>query len=181
MAEFTIPLLGMFALKKIPFNQLNMNTILSLSIIISWFLNELKDAPFISNLPKVLKNNLSYEFLKELFITKSLYLKSGVESSIVIYKVDPLNEELSLFISEQVRGIDIVESVDCGISKLILILLPLSSIPDARGFVNRIEKELSQNLGEIKLTHRILRIDSKVDEKLSSILEFEKSRLKEEI
>ncbi len=163
-------LLGIFTLRKIPFNYFNSDTILSLSVILFWLLNELGSINLIEKINPYLRKYFEYDFLKELAIMISLKEKTGIESSLVIYRVNYLVEDFPLFLSEKIRGLDMLNVIDFKETKIIFVMLPLSPLPSARGFVNRIAKEFSFIFGESEPPHRILSIDQKIGEKLEHLL-----------
>ncbi|SMP08365.1 PelD GGDEF domain-containing protein [Desulfurobacterium pacificum] len=159
-------LLGVFVLTRIPFNYFNSDTILSLGVILFWLLNELESVDLVGGVSSILKRYFEYDFLKELSVMVSLRERTGIESSLVIYRVDHLKEDFPLFLSERIRGLDMLNVVDLGGVKLVFVMLPLSSISSARGFVGRIERDFSYSFGKVELPYRIISIDRKIEEKL---------------
>jgi hypothetical protein len=166
-------LLGLFLLREIPFNYLNADTVLSLSVALLWFINELKGAPLLRSIPDKLRRVFSYEFLKELSIVHRLNEKTGVESSVVVYKVPSLYEDFVLFVKERIRGMDVVDAVTLKDGKLVFVLLPLSPLSAAEGFVKRIEKEILNIYGShsCSFSHRYVKVDNKIYEKLLNFIE----------
>ncbi|WP_457680844.1 PelD GGDEF domain-containing protein [Thermovibrio sp.] len=164
-------LLGIFLLKQIPFNYFNSDTILSLGVILHWLVNELKGADIIKEVNPVLKELLSYEFIKELAVMASLKERTGAESSLVLFSVDKLNEDFPLFLSEKIRALDLINVVELNGQKLVLVLLPLTSVASAKGFVKRIEKEFSYTSGEEGLIYRIFSVDRDSYDKVAHIFE----------
>jgi len=164
-------LLGIFVLRRIPFNYFNSDTILSLGVILFWLLNEMESAGLVSRMDSLLKRYFDYEFLKELSVMISLRERTGIESSMVIYRIDHLQEDFPLFLSERIRGLDMLNVVDLGDARLVFVMLPLSSISSAKGFVARIERDFSYTFGNAKLQYRIISIDGKIEEKLKYLIE----------
>jgi len=169
-------LLGLFLLREIPFNYLNADTVLSLSVALLWFVNELKSTPLLRSIPDKLRKVFSYEFWKELSIVHRLNKRTGVESSIVVYRVPYLLEDFILFLKERIRGIDIMDTVNLKNGNLVFVLLPLSPLSAAEGFVKRIEKEIFNVYGSCSrnINHRYIKVDGRIYEKLLHLIEEEK-------
>ena len=81
-------------------------------------------------------------------ICKGLYADFGIESTLVVFLIPSEKSGLlSNFFDEAVRGIDTVCKVSTDGKTIILTLLPLSSLSVAKGFTERIKRQIIETFG----------------------------------
>ena len=164
-------LIGIFLLKEMPFNYLNADHILALSVAINWFFNQLNEKINFTEVPEKLRNLLSYDFLRELLLLKKLNEEAGIESSIVIFRVPDIHIDFPFFIEKKVRGMDTVDWVSFNNAIYTFVLLPLSPVEAAEGFINRVKNEIFDVFKEdIFFIYRIFPVDSKIFERIEYIV-----------
>ncbi|ADU96772.1 hypothetical protein [Thermovibrio ammonificans] len=163
-------LLGLFVLRKIPFNYLNSDTVLSLSVILYWFLNEVER---LSNLNPVELATLplSYDFLREVVILKKLYSRLKADSTVVVFKLPHPSEDFGFFLKERLRAVDFMDSFRGNGSDYYFVLLPLSDASSAKGFLDRIARDYERTFGSDELPpYRVLKVDDAIEEKIRSVV-----------
>ncbi|MEO2069524.1 MAG: PelD GGDEF domain-containing protein [Desulfurobacteriaceae bacterium] len=160
---------ALFLIKEMPFIQLNLENILSIAVSLNWFMKEKSNSFSLEKVPKVLRE-LPPEFLKEIKVTSELNRKFGIKSSLVIFKVPSEFEDFPFFLEEKVRGLDMVGTIPLKKVLYVFVLLPLSSFSNAKGFIERIKKELNNLIGISKVKHRIIDVDERTFEKLSKLV-----------
>lgn len=164
-------LTGIFLIGKLPYNYLNADNILAMSVAVNWFFNQIKDQEKLKNVPENFRKKFSYEFLKELIVLKELHREVKIESSLVVFKVPEIHTDFPLFIEKQVRGMDAVDWLKLNDSIYVFVLLPLSPVEAAEGFIRRISIQLEKTFNEdIELIHRVFPVDKKIFERISYIL-----------
>ena len=162
---------GVFLLKKMPFNYLNADHILALSVAVNWFFNQLQEEVDFSKLPEKVKKILSYDFLRELLILKKLNDEAGIESSLVIFRVPDVHTDFPFFLEKRVRGMDTVDWTKQGGAIYSFVLLPLSSIESAEGFINRVKDEIEKVFKEeIDYIYRVFPVDRKIFQRLDYVV-----------
>lgn len=165
---------GLFLIESMPFTNLNSDNMLSITVACNWLLREIKSAGIVGDLIKRFPN-LSGEFLKELKICQDLYLRFGIESAVVALFLPAEKEDLlSNFFDEGIRGIDMICKVDTDKGFVVLTLLPLSSLSVAKGFIERIRRQMTEMFGaefleEVK--HILFKVNKKVEANIRNILD----------
>lgn len=164
-------LIGVFLLGKMPFNYLNADHILALSVAVNWFFNQLQEEIDYRSVPERIKELLSYEFLRELLILKKLNEDVRVESSLIVFRVPDVHTDFPLFLEKRVRGMDTVDWTNLNETIYSFVLLPLSSVESAQGFINRIKDEIERIFGEeIDYIYRVFPVDKKIFQKLDYVI-----------
>jgi len=154
-----------------PFNYLNADHILALSVAVNWFFNQLQEEVDFSKLPEKVKKILSYDFLRELLILKKLNDEAGIESSLVIFRVPDVHTDFPFFLEKRVRGMDTVDWTKQGGAIYSFVLLPLSSIESAEGFINRVKDEIEKVFKEeIDYIYRVFPVDRKIFQRLDYVV-----------
>ena len=163
-------LIGLFVLRKIPFHYLNADTVVSLGVILYWFLNELRRLRDYGYTGCVLP--LSYDFCRELLILKCISNKLKEESVIVIFKLADNDDSFEFFLREKLRAIDVFDIYKSKTFTYFLILLPLSDFSSARGFIDRLRRDYSKFYGTEKdlPPYRVVLVDGNIEEKLLDLL-----------
>ncbi len=164
-------LLGVFLLKKMPFNYLNADHILALSVAVNWFFNQLQEETDYTKVPEKLRKILSYDFLREFLILKKLNDDVGVESSLVIFRVPDVHTDFPFFLEKRVRGMDTVDWTTLNRAIYAFVLLPLSSVESAEGFIKRVKDEIERVFGEeIDYIYRIFPVDRNIFQRLEYVI-----------
>ncbi|SNR62648.1 PelD GGDEF domain-containing protein [Desulfurobacterium atlanticum] len=163
-------IVALFAVRKIPFRYLNADNILSINVALIWFFAELKKS---ESATKVIEEipYLPLEFAAEIETLRKMNIKFGIDSYIVVFKIDREFSDLVDFIHRRIRGIDVAFfKKEKNTNKYFLfVLLPLSPLPSAEGFVNRVKKEIDRYIGEKafqNLEVKLLKIDNYIVEHL---------------
>jgi len=142
-------IVALFTVKEMPFRYLNADNILSINVALIWFIAELKRG----QAAEKLLNEVPYlplEFAAEVETLRKLNSKFNIDSYITIFKIDKNFFDLIDFIQRKLRGIDVSfyrEETETG-NFLLYVLLPLSPLPSAEGFVKRIQKEVKRQIGK---------------------------------
>ena len=168
-------IVALFTLKEIPFRYLNADNILSINVALIWFIAELKKGEAARKLLEKIPY-LPLEFAVEVETLRKLNLKFDIDSYIVIFKIEKEYFDLIDFIQRRIRGIDIAfykkdEKTD---SFLLYVLLPLSPLPSAEGFVKRIIKEVKRQIGKEaieKIDIKYLKVDNYIANHLKTFEE----------
>ena len=134
---------GVLLIKKMPFLSFNKDTLITISVLISYFLDELEKWDTIELSRK--KNNFidaSYQF--ELDRLSRLYKDFDVESTVLVIKTK--DELLAHLIEEKLvkslRSLDISTAYKSEEFNVISVLFPFADDASARGFLVRLFKLL---------------------------------------
>ena len=129
----------LLAIEDILFVNLNEEVLNYIYIIFSYIL---KDLVFYRKLKEIygkLEVPCSFNFVKELYKMSELYKKREIESSIVIFSFDKLPEVYPSMLEISIRKLDMMCILEE--QKLVVFLLPFTSILGARSFAERIQKQ----------------------------------------
>lgn len=128
----------LLAISDILFINLNEEVLNYIYIILSYIVDDLV---FSRKLREIYSNQrvlCGFNFLKELYKMATLSRKQGIESSIVIFSFDEFPETYSYELEAAIRKLDML----CILyeQKLVVFLLPFTSILGAKSFSERIQK-----------------------------------------
>ncbi len=159
---------GVFLLKEMPFNYLNADHVLALSVALNWFFNQLDEEVNYREVPERLRELLSPNMLRELLILEKLSKEANIESSLVVFRVPDTHVDFPNFIEKRIRGMDIVAWFRLNGNIYTLVLLPLSPVESAESFIERIKQDVEETFNEeIFFIHRIFPVDSKIFERIN--------------
>lgn len=127
------------AISDILFINLNEEVLSYIYIILSYIV---EDIIFSKKLRKIYRNQqvpCSFNFIKELYKMATLNKKQGLESTLVFFSYENLPETYPYDLEQSIRKLDML----CILSKykLVIFLLPFTSIIGAKSFSERIQKK----------------------------------------
>ena len=162
---------GIFLLKRMPFNYLNADHILALSVALNWFFNQIKEEINYKGIPEKLKELLSPDFLREVLILEKLQKETDIESSLVVFRIPDIHADFPRFIEKRVRGMDVIDWFKLNGTIYTLVLLPLSPVESAESFINRIKQEVKETFDEdVLFISRIFPVDSRIFERVNYVI-----------
>lgn len=129
----------LLAISDILFVNLNEEVLNYMYIILSYIA---EDLVFSRKLRKIYSKQhvpCNFNFVKELYKMSELYKKQGIESSLVFFSFDELPETYPYELENAIRKLDMI----CILyeRKLVIFLLPFTSIVGAKSFSERIQKQ----------------------------------------
>ncbi|WP_461828702.1 PelD GGDEF domain-containing protein [Aquifex sp.] len=129
----------LLAISDILFVNLNEEVLNYIYIILSYIT---EDLVFARKLRRVYANQhipCNFNFIKELYKMAELYKKLGIESSLVFFSFEKLPETYPYDLENTIRKLDML----CILHerKLVIFLLPFTSILGAKSFSERIQKQ----------------------------------------
>ncbi len=129
-------IVSILSIKKMPFVKFNMDNILTISLLLSYFFDDvyIKD--------KLKPSDASFcdfDFHKELYKLANIRKNHKKESTVVIIEITnpEIKEEIKQIIDRRARSTDIY----C-MDRLILVILPLTSVSGAESYVSRLKTEI---------------------------------------
>jgi hypothetical protein len=126
-------------IKDMPFIHYNEENLLSVQIVTDYFLWQYEKFKLIEKSFKPLIENLSKDFQFELFKLYKLNKNIGVESSIIIFKIEKKHSEIfENFLRLGLRALDFFEKIKAKDFDIFIVVLPLISKEGGFGFVNRV-------------------------------------------
>ncbi len=130
---------GMLLIKKMPFLSFNKDTLITISVLIAYFIDELEKWHSIKSAKD---SPVDESFAFELKRVHKLYVKYDVESTILVIKSK--DELLSHLIVEMVeknlRSLDMFSTHKASGCEVLAILFPFADEASARGFLQRLFK-----------------------------------------
>jgi hypothetical protein len=163
----------LFIIQDMNFLFLNLDTLLTINLIMFYILKEKELLPKIKDLALKYKE-YSLEFLKEVFRMSQLYKNFKVESSLVFIYLKTDSKDIVQLIQKNLRGLDMINVIEKDKDEFILVfLLPFTPYTGAMTFVNRISNIIKENYSveflEKNLKYKILLLNEDVDIILSKI------------
>ncbi len=163
---------GMLLIKKMPFLSFNKDTLITISVLIAYFLDELEKWKMIK-LEKAPSTMLNDDFAFELKRLHKLYADYEIESTVLVIKTeDELLSHLILeMIQKNLRSLDLFSSHRSFDTYVIGVLFPFADDASAQGFLNRLllllklqtEDERIEvsffNISQIEIIQRYAEID----------------------
>lgn len=150
---------GMLLIKEMPFLSFNKDTLISISILIAYFLDELEKWEIIG---RNLNKNLSVddEFYFELMRLHKIYEEFDVNSTILVVRSeDKLLSHLILEKTrENLRSLDIVSAHRAGSTEVMGILFPFADRASAQGFLTRLFRLLKRDINDSDIEHSFFNI-----------------------
>ena len=129
----------LLAISDILFVNLNEEVLNYIYIILSYIV---EDLIFSRKLRKIYRESYipcGFNFVKELYKMSELYKKQGIESSIVFFSYDELPDNYPYDLETTIRKLDMLCILED--KKLVIFLLPFTSVVGARSFAERIRKK----------------------------------------
>lgn len=150
---------GILLIEKMPFLSFNKDTLITISVLISYFLDELEKWNSIES-SKNENNLIEDEYLFELNRLHKLYNDFEVESTILIIKTkdDLLSHLLLETINKILRSLDIVSSHQSNGYDVICILFPFADQASANGFLTRLFKLIKLKVDDEKVEYSYFNI-----------------------
>jgi polysaccharide biosynthesis protein PelD len=130
---------GMLLIKKMPFLSFNKDTLITISVLIAYFLDELEKWKAIK-LEKASSSALSNEFAFELKRLHKLFLDYKVESTVLVIKTDDelLSHLILEMIQKNLRSLDLLSSHRSSDTYVLSVLFPFADEASAQGFFKRL-------------------------------------------
>lgn len=150
---------GVLLIEKMPFLSFNKDTLITISVIISYFLDEVEKWNFIESS----KNEnclIQDEYIIERGRLYKLYNDYKVESTILVIKTkDELLSHLILeAIYKTLRSLDIVSNNKSNDYEVITILFPFADQASANGFLTRLFKLIKLKIDDEKVEYSYFNI-----------------------
>jgi hypothetical protein len=132
----------LFVIEEMNFLYLNIDTLLTINILMYYIIKESEILIKIRELSIKLKD-YSLDFLKEVYRMKEIFDKFGIETSLVFFYIKTENRDFIEFIRVNLRGLDVMDTLEKDIGNFVIpILLPFTSYIGAKSFVERISKRI---------------------------------------
>jgi len=127
------------AISDILFVNLNKEVLNYIHIIFSYIVEDLVYSKKLREIYTGREVPCGFNFVKELYKMAELYKNQGIESSLVFFSFDELPETYSYDLERTIRKLDMMCILEK--KKIVLFLLPFTSIIGARSFSERIQKQ----------------------------------------
>jgi hypothetical protein len=168
----------LFIIKEIGFLSLNMDTLLTIDLLLYYIISEKIILEKIKDIVKQF-DMFDIDFIKEIYRMSEIKKNLGIESSLVIFQIKESveNENIKNLLRNNLRGLDIMDSLFMQEENFLIIpiLLPFTPISGANSFVERIKDILTENLSlsffEKNIKSKIESVDINPAKNLQSILE----------
>ena len=129
----------LLAIKDILFVNLNEEVLNYIYIIFSYVVEDLVFSRKLKEIYGKSEVPCSFSFVKELYKMSELHKKQGIESSIVFFTFEELPETYPYDLEKSIRKLDMLCILEE--RKLVVFLLPFTSILGAESFAQRIQKQ----------------------------------------
>lgn len=139
-------ILGLFVIKKMPFLAFNRDSMITVSILVSYFFDELNKVKILKSMGKTC-HGLQDNFRFEVYRQHIIYKKHGIESTLLIWKsYDKLQTHLLVEkIEKKLRALEVLSLVENNTYDIIAILFPLSGKSSVKGFLYHLDVEINLN------------------------------------
>lgn len=148
-----------FVIEKIPFMNLNADSVLSMSMLFYYIVLEYYDLESVKGFHQRFPR-MDLDMIKEINRCVMLKRRYDLDSTMVVFKLGTWDESLYYLLSENVRGLDYVAVYK---DKLILVLLPLTNPEGAYRFLRRVEGLIRDFKGlgfsQLKIYHQTYRVE----------------------
>ncbi|MGC9006724.1 MAG: PelD GGDEF domain-containing protein [Sulfurihydrogenibium sp.] len=132
----------LFVIEEMNFLYLNIDTLLTINILMYYIIKESEILIKIRELSIKLKD-YSLDFLKEVYRMKEIFDKFGIETSLVFFYIKTENRDFIEFIRVNLRGLDVMDVLEKDFGNFVIpILLPFTPYSGAKSFVERISKKI---------------------------------------
>ena len=133
---------ALFCIEKMPFLAFNRDNLIAISILVSYFIDELHKMVNLKNIDIDLPvdDDMLYEILR----LNKFHQKFGVNATLLIFKVSDqlLSHLLDEKIKKSLRALDMysqfTQSKGENVQNIFFLLFPFADTPSAQGFVNRL-------------------------------------------
>ncbi len=126
-------IISILTINNMPFVKFNMDNILTISLFLSYFFHDINMKDYVQKFESAF---CDFDFHKELYKLSLLRKKYKKESTVVV--IDILNPDIKEQVNEIINKISRSTDIYC-IEKLILVILPLTSISGAESYINRVK------------------------------------------
>lgn len=163
----------LLVIERMPFLNLNLDTLLSINLIIEYVLREFSDLKMIGGIYKQFRE-FGSEFLKEMERMYHMYNKFGIESAVVYMYINNLEETLPDIVMGNTRALDVSTKLEFTSENFqgVAILLPFTDLYGANIFIKRVldilRERFSREYVEKNIKYKVFKINK--TEKL--LLEF---------
>ena len=139
-------ILGLFVIKKMPFLAFNRDSMITVSILVSYFFDELNKVKILKSMDKTC-HGLQDNFRFEVYRQHIIYKKHGIESTLLIWKsYDKLQTHLLVEkIEKKLRALEVLSLVENNTYDIIAILFPLSGKSSVKGFLYHLDVAINLN------------------------------------
>lgn len=162
------------AIQKMPFMNLNKDNVLAINVLFYYVMLDHYELDAIKDLYKEFRD-IDVEAIKEINRCALLKKKYDVNSSLVLFTFEDWDESLYYFLSDNVRGLDLVSR--CG-RRSLMVLLPMTDLSGAYGFIRRIQGLIGEFKGvaysQLGASHKTYSVDDARDI-LLKVMEFVQS------
>ncbi|MCX7738318.1 MAG: hypothetical protein N2Z80_02730 [Hydrogenothermaceae bacterium] len=167
----------LLVIEKMPFLNLNLDTLLSINLIVEYVLKEFSDLKMIERIYKRFRE-FGVEFLKEVERMNYMYNKFRIESTVVYMYVNDVEETVPDMVIGNTRGLDVSTKLEFTSQNFqgIAILLPFTDLYGANMFIKRVFDILSERFSreyvEKNIKYKVFKI-SKPEKLLLEFYSFE--------
>ncbi|MCX8060877.1 MAG: PelD GGDEF domain-containing protein, partial [Aquificaceae bacterium] len=148
-----------FVIEKIPFMNLNADSVLSMSMLFYYIVLEYYDLESVKGFYQKFPR-MDLDMIKEINRCVMLKRRYDLDSTVVVFKLGTWDESLYYLLSENVRGLDYVAVYK---DRLILVLLPFTNPEGAYRFLKRVEGLIKDFKGlgfsQLKIYHQTYRVE----------------------
>mgnify|MGYP000586539381 CR=1 FL=1 len=143
---------GMLLIRKMPFLSFNKDTLITISVLIAYFLDELEKWKAIK-LERASSSVLNDEFAFELKRLYKLFVDYEVESTVLVIKTDDelLSHLILEMIQKNLRSLDLLSSHRSLDTYVLSVLFPFADDASAEGFFKRLLALLKLQDGDERL------------------------------
>lgn len=130
---------GMLLIRKMPFLSFNKDTLITISVLVAYFLDELEKWKAIK-LERASSSVLNDEFAFELKRLYKLFVDYEVESTVLVIKTDDelLSHLILEMIQKNLRSLDLLSSHRSLDTYVLSVLFPFADDASAQGFFKRL-------------------------------------------
>lgn len=154
----------LLVIERMPFLNLNLDTLLSINLIIEYVLREFSDLKMIGGIYKRFRE-FGSEFLKEMERMYHMYNKFGIESAVVYMYINNIEETLPDIVMGNTRALDVSTKLEFTFENFqgVAMLLPFTDLYGANIFIKRVldilRERFSREYVEKNIKYKVFKIN----------------------